>query len=190
MKWLARGGVLVLGGALLAGCTLVPTSAQPVAAPRGDIPFGLLNPTIPGTKGGRVTFEAAQIELVSPGRRLVATTRLVPSPAQFATVLDQLLRGPNATERARGLRSDLPGEGDLLGVDVEGATVALNFRVDIGRNGLANEERALAQLVGTAAPLGVSSLTILYNGVIQSLPLPNGQRRISVTAAEFAGLLR
>ena len=73
---------LVLCALALSGCTLVPTSGNPVDLRRTQVKFGLLDPTIPGTNGATVHFVTQPVYVVDATGHLTPSSRIVPPRPQ------------------------------------------------------------------------------------------------------------
>jgi Sporulation and spore germination len=183
--------LLALGSVALAGCTLVPTGSSPTRVERGDVPFGLQRPTIPGTNGGRVVFVTQPVYVVdATGLHLAPSSRIVPSPPTLESVLKELLLGPTSIEAFAGYTNALPKSLVLLAATTKRGvgTIALSKPLST----LAHEQEVLAvgQLALTAHAVGaVNGIEVTVGGVPEELPLPSGAQVTRVTAADEAALL-
>ncbi|MFI5036444.1 MAG: GerMN domain-containing protein [Acidimicrobiales bacterium] len=187
-----RRALLVLAAALaLSGCTLVPTSTSPVKIAPKAVRFGLLDPTIPGTNGGRVRFETKPVYVVDATGHLTPSSRIVPSPATLDSLLHQLLVGPTAIELSLGYTSALPHDLVILQATVSDAGLAtIALARPLADLSPAQEVLAVGQLVFTARAVGATAgLEVTVGGVPERLRLPDGATRVRVTDALFASLL-
>jgi sporulation and spore germination protein len=183
--------VLAAASLALAGCTLVPTGSSPGRVERSDVPFGLLDPTIPATNGGRVVFVTQPVYVVdATGQHLAPSSRIVPSPPTLASVLKELLLGPTSIEAFAGYTSALPKGLVLLAATTKRGvgTIALSKPL----SSLPHEQEVLAvgQLALTAHAVGATNgVEVTVGGVPETLPLPSGKTVTRVTAADEAALL-
>ena len=182
--------VLTLGALLLSGCTLVPTAQAPQKIAPHLIQFGLLGPTIPGTRNGRVRFITQPIYIVDVTGDLTASSRIVPAPPVLATVLRQLINGPTLIEAGGGYTSALPKNLALLSASIKGAIGYIDLATPLTTMKPRLEELAVGQLVLTAKAAGAPrGIEVAVAGVAQRLLLPNGKRAFFVTPAEFERLV-
>ncbi len=191
MRRLGGALALALAGVALAGCTLVPTSPSPATLTRPQVPFGLLDPTLPGTAHRQVRFVTQPVYMVDATRHLAPSSRIVPSPATLNSLLTELLIGPTDIERASGITSALPRGLVLVGAVVNDQHVAvITLAGPITGMSRADESLALGQLVFTAQALGATAGTqIIVSGVLQALPLPAGGTATLLRPRSFAVLL-
>ncbi len=189
-RWLAPLGVALCALAL-SSCTLVGTNATPVRIAPKNVKFQLLSPTIPGTNGARVRFNAQPVYFVDTTHNLTPSSRIVPSPPVLSTVVQQLILGPTAIERSAGYSSDLPKKLVLVSATINGNGIGIvNFATPL--SGLPREQQILAvgQLVLTAYRVGaLKGVVIKVAGVTQLLLTPDGTRTKLATPRSFAGLL-
>ncbi len=191
MRRLRVGVVLVIAALVLSGCTLVAPSTTPQAIAKSQLkPFGLLDPTIPGTNGARVRFATQAIFLVDAAQHLVPSSRIVPAPASLQTVIQQLLLGPTAIERSAGYSSALPKKLVLISATLRRRVGYLDFATPISSLTPADQLLAVGQLVLTATAVGANAgVVIEIADVAQSLPLPGGGSTKMVSAQDYASLL-
>jgi hypothetical protein len=174
----------------LSSCTLVATNANPVRIPKGKVPFSLLSPTIPGTNHARVRFKGLPVYFVDTTNNLTPSSRIVPSPAELSTVVEQLILGPTAIERAAGYSSDLPKRLVLLSASVSNGIGNVNFATPLSTLSREKQIFAVGQLVLTAYRVGATKgIVIKVAGVTQLLWTPTGQRTTVATPGAFAPLL-
>jgi hypothetical protein len=174
----------------MSGCTLVAPNASPVRIVPKDVPFGLLNKTIPGTNGVRVRFVTQPVYIVDASGRLSASSRIVPRPPALATVIEQLLLGPTRIEKLGGYSSALPKSLVVVSAKVRGVTGYIDFATPLSKLPRKQQLLAVGQLVLTAYVVGATrGLEIRVAGVTQSLLLPNGKHVTLATPQDFQSLL-
>jgi hypothetical protein len=183
--------LLSLVGALaLSGCTLVAPNATPVRIAPKDVPFGLLNKTIPGTNGVRVRFRTQPVYIVDASGYLAPSSRIVPAPPALATVIEQLLLGPTHIEKSAGYSSALPKSLVVVSAKVRGVIGYIDFATPLSKLPRKQQLLAVGQLVLTAYVVGATrGLEIRVAGVTQNLLLPNGKRATLATPEDFQSLL-
>jgi spore germination protein GerM len=152
----ALGVSAVLAGGALAGCG-VPLDAGPHRLAAGDLPLGLTAaPTTTTTGAGPPSPRAAaviQVYLVAHDR-LIARSRVVPSPATASEALGLLLDGATVPEAAFGVRSAIPAGTSLLGVhQIRGGRATVDLSTDFAQTGGADQILAIAQVVYTLTSL-------------------------------------
>ncbi len=188
-----RLGALVavgLGAVLLSGCTLVPTAPTPDLIAHRQIPFGLLNKTIPGTNNGRVRFITQPVYIVDATGHLAPSSRIVPAPPVLATVLRQLILGPTQIETFAGYTSALPAGLVLLSASIKGDVGYVDLATPLSKLSRSQEVLALGQLVLTAYDAGaVKGIEITAAGRVQRSLLPNGTRTPLITTSDYSSLL-
>ncbi len=151
-----RTAVAVLAGVALvaAGCG-VPTSGGPKALPREQVPFHLLDPTIPtttsttstpGTAPFTVYFVAASQQFLTPAARSVG-----PSAATLTTVLRVLLRGPTPLEAEQGTVTAITNDVRLLHSSYAAGVATVDFNQAFGEISGSTLILAVAQVVYTVA---------------------------------------
>jgi hypothetical protein len=105
MRRLRHAAGLLLASLVLAGCTLVPTDANPQHVPRGAVPFGLSSPTLPTpTLAPSQQTLARTIWLVDATGQLAPVVRQISTPALAPATLRSPVSGPTDIEAAEGLR--------------------------------------------------------------------------------------
>ena len=190
MRRLGVLGAVLTGAIALGGCTLVPTASSPVPIVRHQIPFGLMNRTIPGTNNGRVRFITQPVYIVDATGHLAPSSRIVPSPPVLATVLRQLIVGPTQIESFAGYSSALPRTLVLLSASIKDGVGYIDLASPLSRLSRADQILAVGQLVLTAHDAGADSgIIITVAGELQRSLLPNGTRASKVSPSAFTSLL-
>ena len=190
ISWLAT---LALAGAALTGCG-VPMDAGPHRLAAGDLPLGLLGPATTTTQAGPRSPRAVavvQVYLVAHDR-LVARSRLIPSPATAGDALGSLLVGPTLPEAAAGIRSAIPGGTTLLSVhEARGGRATIDLSSEFAQTGGPDQILAIAQVVYTATTLpGVSTVSFELADQPVEVPTANGALVSGpVGPADFSALL-
>jgi len=179
-----------LGSLLLSGCTLVSTANAPQRITRDQIPFGLLDRTIPGTNGGRVKFITQPVYIVDVTGHLAPSSRIVPSPPALATVLRQLILGPTGIEKAAGYSSALPVNLVVISASVKNSVGIIDLATPLSDLPRSQQILAVGQIVGTASDVGATAgIEITVGGVVQATLLPNGKKVQLVTVKDYQQLL-
>ncbi|HTT60056.1 MAG TPA: GerMN domain-containing protein [Acidimicrobiales bacterium] len=180
----------VLAALALSSCTLVSPNATPSRIPSKSVPFGLLDPTIPGTNHARVRFITQPVYIVDASGHLAPSSRIVPSPPALATVVEQLLLGPTPIEVSAGYTSALPKTLVVISANVVNNIGYINFATSLSSLARAQQLLAIGQLVLTADVVGATKgLEIRVAGTPQELLLPNGKRTKLATPNDFQSLL-
>jgi hypothetical protein len=181
---------MLLGALVLSGCTLVPTSSNPSMVRRGQVPFGLLDRTIPGTNNGRVRFITQPVYIIDASGHLAPSSRIVPAPAQLGSVLRELIIGPTDIETAAGYSSSLPKGLVILDATIKGEIGTINLARSLSTLSRQDQIKAIGQLVYTSNDVGASKgLIITVAGVAQLLPRPKGGNVKIATEADYQSLL-
>jgi spore germination protein GerM len=167
-----RAGLVMLVAAGVVACGLPSDETAHDLSP-DDVPFNLLAPstttirdTPPGDDTQIVNLYFQQDE------RLIAVGGEVEAPDDPTTfdpqvAVTKLLQGTSGLEVPPGARSAIPGGTRLLGAQISGDTVTLNFSEQLGTvesNGLVF---AIAQIVYTAADITSENLDGVYRVAIQ-----------------------
>ncbi len=186
-----RAALLVgLGALLLAGCTLIAPNSAPQVIAKSKFPFGLLDPTIPGTNDARVRFVTQPVYVVDATGHLAPVSRIVPSPPSLASVIEQLLLGPLPIEASAGYTSALPNGLVLLSASVHGGIGYVDFATTLDALSRSEQILAIGQLVLTAVAVGAPrGIVIRAAGVTQRLLTPSGVRTSLFTPVSFENLL-
>lgn len=185
-----RSLILVgLAASTLAGCTLIAPNPAPVRVTQSN-GFGLLRPTIPGTNGARVRFITQPVYIVDATGHLAPSSRIVAAPASLASVIQQLLLGPSAIERAAGFTSALPPKLVLISAQIRGGVGHVNLASSFAHLSRKDQLLAVGQLVLSAYLVGATRGVVLkVAGVVQPLLLPNGAHATLATENAFRVLL-
>jgi len=190
MSW-TRIATMAVCAALLSGCSVVKTTAHPTTINRGDVPFGLLDPTIPFTNHLTVTFAERTIYFVNGQGLLAPQQRLLPTPHTLAESLNVMTAGPTSTEAANGVTTYVPtvvhiNQATLHNgvgfVDLSGVFLSLS---PMGR------QRAAAQIAMTALAAGATSgvrLTVAQQPYRSTLP--DGHEVSTLTPADVNYLVQ
>lgn len=189
MRPLRSALLLGLASSTLTGCTLIAPNPVPVRVTQSN-GFGLLRPTIPGTNGARVQFITQPVYIVDATGHLTPSSRIVAAPASLASVIQQLLLGPSAIEKAAGFTSALPPKLVLITADIRGGVGYVNLASSFTNLSRKNQLLAVGQLVLSAYLVGASRGVVLkVAGVVQSLLLPNGSHATLASENAFRVLL-
>jgi hypothetical protein len=184
ITWLSGVTAAAVVAALAAGCAI-----QPDSAPR-DIPDD--HPErleAVGNPAGGEARGSQRIYLVAPGDP--ALLRTVPRDAGGtpSDLIDELVNGPNTTERTEGLRSALPAGLAVRPVRVEDGVAHVDVSEAIIDLSPSEFTLAVAQIVFTASEIdGVNAVQIRVDGVTRELPNGEGVRqRGPLTVYDFNG---
>lgn len=173
-------GVLAL--LALTGCG-VPLDAAPEPVEIEPFEASVVEPT--PVEG----LEAVPMYLVEDGV-LVPVTRDLPPPRTVSSVLSSLLDGTTTPEERTGLRTSIPGETELIDVEMEGSTARIDLSRGFAAVGGDEELLAVAQIVLTVTELEeVDSVLFELEGVPTDVPLPNGALTDRPVADEYRQLL-
>lgn len=119
-------------------------------------------------------LQAVPIYLVEEGS-ITSVTRDLPPPRDAASVLESLLEGTTEPEERTGLRTSIPAETMLLGVEMDGRTAHIDLSRDFAAVGGDEEVLAVAQIVLTVTDVdGVDDVLFYLEGIPTDVPLPNG----------------
>ncbi len=186
-----RPVVAVLGAAVaLAGCSLVPTSRQPVVIPSHTVPLGLLGHTIPGTNDGHVVFITQPVYIVDATGHLSASSRIVPRPPTLLSVLRELALGPTTIETETGYTSDLPHDMTVLQATIVHHLGYIELAEPFTGLRTRRVEMVVGQLVLTSYAVGATAgIKILVNGTPLRLPRPAGPPVLIANVRDYRSLL-
>ncbi len=190
-------GVIVLGGAMLAGCSL-STERKAVTVPDSSVPFALLDPdsvpapvatTLTGTTvpGRPVTIYLVKNDV------LVPVIRAVPDPTPTALVV-QLAADPTEAEIAAGLRSELATEGGpklVLDSVLTRGVATVDLAPGFAALDSDSQLFAIAELVCTlTAQPGTGQVAFTLQNAPIEVPLPGGTTTGNpVTATDYGVLI-
>ena len=183
-------GVVALA---LAACG-VPIDSGPHRLAAGDVPLGLAAPSTTTTQAGPRSPRAVaviQAYLVFQDR-LVARSRVIPSPANPMAALGALLAGPTALEAGAGLRSAIPAGAVVLDVhEDKSGRATIDMSTEVAQTGGPDQILAIAQVVYTATALpGVTSVSFELAGQPVEVPRADGTLMSGpVGRGDFAALL-
>lgn len=175
--------VTLLMTATLAGCG-VPTDDQP-----RDIANPLVhNSDSPGAASAGASV--VRIYLVRDGR-LVRVVHRVPAPLPPRGQLNELLKGPTATDSRNGLTSALSTM-DVLDVTVVDRRATVDIGTGSGQGARSDETLAYGQIVCTLTSQGaeIGTVSFLSDGLPLAVPRANGSLSDQpLTIADYSGLL-
>ncbi|HEY3941473.1 MAG TPA: GerMN domain-containing protein [Acidimicrobiales bacterium] len=182
-------------GCLLVGCG-VPTG-PPKAVPSGQIPTGLLSPSLPPTNttlpAGGVPF---YVYLVDAQGQLAPYQREVALHSGLSAILDYLFAGPSLQDLEAGVTTAIPSGSQVLSVGPPSDNVvAVNFSADFGAPVSQHAQiLAVAQVVYTIAnaPSIASTIGVIFeiDGTPIAVPTGSGAETTQpVTVANYPGLL-
>lgn len=136
-------------------------------------------------------LEAVTIYLAG-GESVVPVTRDLPSPADVVVVLESLFDGVTEPESRAGLRSSIPPESRLLGVEQVGSSIVVDLGREFTAVGGEQEIMAVAQIVLSATGVaGVESVSFEIETVPTAVPVSDGALSDdAVTAHEYADLVQ
>jgi spore germination protein GerM len=170
-------------GLALAGCG-VPADSQP-----RDIANPLTrNSGQPGAVSAGTSI--VRIYLVRDGR-LVRVAHRVPSPLPPRGQLDELLKGPTATDSGNGLTSALSTT-DVLDVTVTDRRATVDIGSQSAQGARSDETLAYGQIVCTLTSQGadVGTVQFLSDGMPLAVPRADGSLSDApLTIADYSGLL-
>lgn len=184
----------VAAGAVLAGCG-VPVDSGPHRLAAGELPLGLTAPSTTTTTqaGPRSPRAVAVVQVYLVARdRLVARSRVIPSPATPEALLGALMGGPTAAEAAAGLRSAIPTGTGVLDVHLErGGRVLIDVSAQFAQTGGPDQILAVAQIVYTATTLPeVAEVSFELSDQPVEVPTEDGTLVAEpVSRANFAALV-
>jgi len=161
---------LVLAAASLTACG-IPNEATPrVIRPDDRLAFDTGPAPQPGNeRSPKVYF----LGTINGSDRLQSTSRDV--AANPTAVMNELLKGVTADERARRLRSVVPSGTRLLGVSQQGRLLVVDLSKEFFQATGEAQIEAVAQIVLTARALdGVDRVQILVDGAPREWPRGDG----------------
>lgn len=182
----APATVLVLLGLavtmLLPSACGVPQDGRTVPLDTDQVPFGLLDPTptnatstSPGVGADEVS---ARIALVASEDRLILASRTIERGTTrevAAAVLVDLIVGPTAAERDRGLRSGLPSGTDLALSSMQDGVASVDLPADLQSLPSERVPLAVGQIVlSLTSVTGVTEVLLVRDGEPVAAPLVDG----------------
>jgi spore germination protein GerM len=174
-------GLTVMSGVAVAGCG-VTTESQPHA-------FQTTRPVTVAPPSGRAT-RLTDIYFLRQDH-LSVVQRPVPDPVTLQRVIQALLKGPTASEGARGVRSALPTTLMVKNLTARGETAVIDLGDGFAAIDSADQALAIAQLVYTVTGWpGIDRLRVMVDGKAVQVPRADGQLTDGdVTRADYASLL-
>lgn len=156
---------------IVAGCGF-PAERHASPIPQDDLPAGLRSGVTATTAPS--STEPATIWFVADNR-LVAVRHGVEAPASVTTVTNELLIGPSAAERDRGLRSGLPDPTVVVGTELARGTAQVQLAPSFAEISPEDQVLAVGQLVLTLTNLpGIGGVQFTLDGTPVAVPLPSG----------------
>ncbi|MHB1854980.1 MAG: GerMN domain-containing protein [Acidimicrobiales bacterium] len=184
-------GLVALLGLAGAGCG-VPVQTRPVALSASQLPAGLTGASTTTTlRGSSTPVSLIQVYFVA-GDRLVARSRLVPSPGGLPEALADLLAGPTPAESAAGIRTSIDPSTELLSERVIRNRVVLDLSPTFTDTGGPDQILAIAQFVYTVTGIqaGVTAVSFELGDSPVAVPTANGTLvSAPVSRANYASLL-
>ena len=162
--------------ALAAAACGVPVQTRPVALSASQLPAGLTGASTTTTLHGSSTpVSLIQVYFVA-GDRLVARSRLVPSPGSLPEGLADLLAGPTPAESAAGIRTSINPATELLAERVIRSRVVLDLSQTFADTGGPDQILAIAQFVYTVTGIqtGVNAVSFELGDSPVAVPTANG----------------
>lgn len=178
----ARGralGLTALGLAAavgLGGCG-VPVQTRPVALSASLVPRGLAAAATTTTiRGSSTPVSIIQVYFVVRDR-LIARSRLVPSPGTLPEALGALLAGPTPAESTAGIRTTISAGTELITERVTRGRALVDLSPTFTDTGGPDQILAIAQLVYTVTGLDrppISSVSFELGSDPVAVPIANG----------------
>jgi spore germination protein GerM len=107
-----------------------------------------------------------------------------------AGLLELLLAGPTLTEEQTGLRSAIPANTLVLGVERNGNTIVVDLSESFANIGGVDEILAVGQIVVTLTTDTTNDVSVLLEGSPVAVPLPDGALATEpVSVADYQVLL-
>lgn len=167
-----------LAVSFLAGCGLPANGKVDRVAP-ADVPFGLLNSSVPPGQTPQPTGPATVVYFVRDGHLVAADRHVVGGNVPENTVR-LLLAGPLPTEAAGRLSSDIPTGTRLVSLDLNESVATVDLTSDFGAVGGSEQVLAVAQLVYTVtASEYINAVVFAING--ERIEVPDGSGSLSST---------
>ena len=187
-RW--RRLLAVAGCALcLSGCNLVSTSSSPTVVGVGDVPLGLLEPTIPFTDYAQVRWVKHDIFLLDRSGHVVPISRLMTAPPSLFAVLYYETQGPDPVEMAAGISTQVPTTMTVNQATIQDNVALIDVSKALSQISLEAQRAAVGQLVFAAASMGATKgVRISINQTPYSLKLATGVTVSLITPADVAYL--
>ncbi|MHB1446448.1 MAG: GerMN domain-containing protein [Acidimicrobiales bacterium] len=170
----------------------VPVQTRPVALSANQLPAGLTAASTTTTLHGSSTpVSLIQVYFVA-GDRLVARSRLVPSPGSLPEALADLLAGPTPAESAAGIRTSINPATELISERVIRDRVVLDLSPTFADTGGPDQILAIAQFVYTVTGIqaGVNGVSFELGASPVAVPTANGTLLSApVGRADYASLV-
>jgi spore germination protein GerM len=166
---------LLIAGLAGAGCG-VPVQSRPVSLSASQLPAGVTKGSTTTTlRGSTVPVSLVQVYFVA-GDRLVARSRLVPSPGSLPEALADLLAGPTPGESASGIRTSIDPATELISQRVVRNRIILNLSSTFAGTGGPDQILAVAQFVYTATDIetGVDQVSFELGDSPVAVPTADG----------------
>lgn len=171
MRKAGRHVVLAVLLAALAGCG-VPDDLGPRVI-EGELPFALASPAPQPSVDPAAASSRAVLYLVK-GQHLERVSRPVVAGSSAQTSIDELLRGPTATDLARGLSSALPPDVSIS-VQVGGSIARADVGPELMQIRGQQQLLAIAQVVLTLSAVpGVDAVSFDLDGNSVDVPIGDG----------------
>ena len=180
----------VMGCALsLSGCNLVSTSSSPNVVGVGDVPLGLLEPTIPFTDYAQVRWVKHDIFLLDRSGHVVPVSRLMTAPPSLFAVLYFETQGPDPVEMAAGISTQVPTTMTVNQATIQDGIALIDVSKALSQISLEAQRAAVGQLVFAAASMGATKgVRISINQTPYSLKLASGVTASLITPTDVAYL--
>ena len=154
----------------------VPVQTRPVALSASQLPAGLTAASTTTTLHGSSTpVSLVQVYFVA-GDRLVARSRLVPSPGSLPEALADLLAGPTPAESSAGIRTSINPSTELISERVVRNRVVVDLSQTFADTGGPDQILAIAQFVYTVTGVqtGVNAVSFELGDSPVAVPTANG----------------
>ena len=142
---------VLVGGLMAAGCA-IPTQQDPSTISASHVPPGLVSPALSSTTTTQPSLSSqvpVKIYLLGPGKQLEAVGRVVLVPAPLTSIITSMLAGPDRSELAQGISTDIPNAVVVLSAATQDSNVTVNFNDAFGLITGVATELAVAQVVAT-----------------------------------------
>ena len=189
MRALRRAVILACSALCLSGCTLVSTSSSPTLVDAGNVPLGLLDPTIPFTDYAKVRWVSQDIFLLDRTGHILAVPRLMTAPPSLFAVLYYETQGPDPVEQADGITTEVPTTMTVNQATIHDGVALIDVSKPLSQISLDAQRVAVGQLVFAAASMGATKgIRISINQSPYSIRLSTGATVSLITPADVAYL--